>query len=66
MVAYAAKLLFIPTLVTLAALGLVMFFACRGLIGLCTAAAEDEGTGAPRAPRRRPACYGTRWQLRPD
>jgi hypothetical protein len=39
---YTAKLLLIPTLVAVATLGLVMFLACRGLIGLCTDAGPEE------------------------
>jgi hypothetical protein len=39
---YSAKLLLIPTLVVVATLGLVMFLACRGLIGLCTGSAPEE------------------------
>jgi len=39
---FAAKLLFIPALVALATVGLVMFLACRGLIGLCVAREPEE------------------------
>jgi hypothetical protein len=39
---FTAKLLFIPALVALATVGLVMFLACRGLIGLCVAREPEE------------------------
>jgi hypothetical protein len=39
---FTAKLLFVPALVALATIGLVMFLACRGLIGLCVADGPEE------------------------
>ena len=42
MLTYAGKLLFIPALVALATIGLLMFLACRGLIGLCVAREPEE------------------------
>jgi hypothetical protein len=39
---FTAKLLFIPALVALATMGLVLFLACRGLIGLCVAREPEE------------------------
>ena len=42
MLTFTAKLLFIPALVALATVGLVMFLACRGLIGLCVAREVEE------------------------
>lgn len=42
MLTFTAKLLFIPALVALATVGLVMFLACRGLIGLCVAREPEE------------------------
>ncbi len=42
MLTYTAKLLFLPTLVAVATLGLILFLACRGLIGLCTEPAPEE------------------------
>lgn len=46
MLTYTAKLLFIPTLVAVAVAGLLLFLACRGLIGLCTASATEEDAAA--------------------
>lgn len=43
MLTYTAKLLFLPTLVAVVTLGLILFLVCRGLIGLCTEAAPEEG-----------------------
>ena len=42
MLTYTAKLLLIPALVLAATLGLVLFLACRGLIGLCTEPGPEE------------------------
>ena len=42
MLTFTAKLLFVPALVALATVGLVMFLACRGLIGLCVAREPEE------------------------
>jgi hypothetical protein len=42
MLTYAARLLLIPALVAVATLGLVLFLACRGLIGLCVPAEPQE------------------------
>lgn len=42
MLTYTAKLLLIPALVVMATLGLVMFLACRGLIGLCVPGEPEE------------------------
>ena len=42
MLTYTAKLLLIPALVVMATLGLVMFLACRGLIGLCVPREAEE------------------------
>jgi len=39
---FTAKLLLIPALVALATFGLVMFLACRGLIGLCIAREPEQ------------------------
>jgi len=40
---YGSKLLLVPTLVALGLLGLLAFFVCRALIGLCVRShAEDE------------------------
>ncbi len=43
MLTYGSKLLLVPTLVALGLLGLVAFFVCRALIGLCVRSrAEDD------------------------
>lgn len=46
MLAYTAKLAFVPVLVVLATIGLLTFLACRGLIGLCAGREPEEDPAA--------------------
>jgi hypothetical protein len=41
-ITYPSKLLLVPALVIVATVGLAMFLACRGLIGLCVAREAEE------------------------
>ena len=46
MLTYGGKLLIVPTLVAIGLLGLLAFFVCRALIGLCVRPEpEDDAAG---------------------